>query len=377
MDPQTSLPAGGRQEQHSLIDGQELKNLVEASLTWLKTNQQIVNALNVFPVPDGDTGTNMLLTMQAAYSEIANSGEHNLGKMAHAVAQGALMGARGNSGVILSQLWRGFARSLDNFETMDARQLVTAMNEARNTAYKGVVRPVEGTILTVAKDTAAGAEEALKSTKDLIELLEAMVAAADMSVKNTPELLPILKQAGVVNSGGKGLFFLLEGMLRHIKGLPLETPVTMVQPLSTMSIEETMGSIEEGQDFELVLDFKPYIPLDLDIFFDDLSEMGTSIQLGEGDGMYRIHIHVPAEKSERSHRIHSKRRHHHERHHRKPDRADQHAGKRADGPQPDGPGQTGRDRRCDHLARLRYLAHIRQPGRGRHRRGRANHEPQH
>ncbi len=295
MDPQTSPLAGGQQAQHNLIDGQVLKTLVEASLTWLKTNQQIVNALNVFPVPDGDTGTNMLLTMQAAFNEIANSGERNLGKMAHAVAQGALMGARGNSGVILSQLWRGFARSLDNYETMDARQLVTALNEARNTAYKGVVRPVEGTILTVAKDVAAGAEKAIGGTKDLIELLEAMVAAADESVKNTPELLPILKQAGVVDSGGKGLFFLLEGMLRHLKNLPLETPVTMVQPLSSMSMEETMESIEEGQDFEIVLDFQPFVPLNLDEFFDDLSAMGTSIQLGEGDGMYRIHIHVPTE----------------------------------------------------------------------------------
>ncbi len=295
MDPQTSLPAGGQQEQHSLLDGQGLKSLVEASLTWLKTNQQIVNALNVFPVPDGDTGTNMLLTMQAAFGEIANSGEHNLGKMAHAVAQGALMGARGNSGVILSQLWRGFARSLDNFETMNARQLTTALNEARNTAYKGVVRPVEGTILTVAKDVASGAERALRQTTNLAEILEAMVAAADESVKNTPELLPILKQAGVVDSGGKGLFFLLEGMLRHLKEMPLETPVTMVQPLSAMSMEETMESIEEGQDFEVVLDFQPYVPLNLDEFFSELSAIGTSIQLGEGDGMYRIHIHVPTE----------------------------------------------------------------------------------
>ncbi len=295
MDPQTSIPGGAQQEQHGLIDGQELKFLVEASLTWLKTNQQIVNALNVFPVPDGDTGTNMLLTMQAAFNEIANSGERNLGKMAHAVAQGALMGARGNSGVILSQLWRGFARSLDNYETMDARQLVTALNEARNTAYKGVVRPVEGTILTVAKDVASGAEQALTHTKDLVEILEAVVAAADESVKNTPELLPILKQAGVVDSGGKGLFFLLDGMLRHIKSLPLETPVAMVQPLSTMSMEETRESIEEGQDFEVVLDFQPNQPLIMDEFFAHLSEMGTSIQLGEGDGMYRIHIHVPTE----------------------------------------------------------------------------------
>src|SRR5512140_80349 len=113
------------------LDGQGLKLLVEAALTWLKTNQQIVNALNVFPVPDGDTGTNMLLTMQAAYAEIARSGEGNIGKMAHAVAQGALMGARGNSGVILSQLWRGFARGLDTLDHMDGLAFSHALGEAR------------------------------------------------------------------------------------------------------------------------------------------------------------------------------------------------------------------------------------------------------
>jgi uncharacterized protein len=111
-----------------------------------------VNSLNVFPVPDGDTGTNMLLTMQAAYNEIAGLGDKGIGRMAHAIAQGALMGARGNSGVILSQLWRGFARTLDDLDVMDAALMASALAEARNTAYKGVVRPVEGTILTVAKD---------------------------------------------------------------------------------------------------------------------------------------------------------------------------------------------------------------------------------
>lgn len=294
-DPQTSLPAGGQDTQHSRLDGQGLKTLVEASLLWLKTNQQIVNALNVFPVPDGDTGTNMLLTMQAAWNEIANSGERNLGKMAHTVAQGALMGARGNSGVILSQLWRGFARALDNFNDMDAHQLVSALAEARNTAYKGVVRPVEGTILTVAKDVASSAERAAQDTQDLLEILETMVVAADESVKNTPNLLPILKQAGVVDSGGKGLFFLIEGMLRHLRRQPLETPTAVVQPLSLMSLEETMETIEEGQDFEIILDFNPFEPLDLEMFYNDLGELGTSIQLGEGDGMYRVHIHVPTE----------------------------------------------------------------------------------
>jgi uncharacterized protein len=295
QDSQTSHSPGSHKDTCREIDGQLLKILVEASVVWLKTNQQIVNSLNVFPVPDGDTGTNMLLTMQAAYNEIANSGERGIGRMAHAVAQGALMGARGNSGVILSQLWRGFARALDDLDVMDAALMKAALAEARNTAYKGVVRPVEGTILTVAKDIAAEAELAVQETDDLQVLLDRIIKAADISVKHTPELLPILKQAGVVDSGGKGLFFLLEGMQRKLNNLPLETPITTVQPLSHMKLEETMDTIEPGQDFEIVLDFQPYSPLDIDKFYEDLSAMGTSINLGEGDGMYRMHIHVPTE----------------------------------------------------------------------------------
>ncbi len=277
------------------IDGQGLKSLVEAGTTWLRTNQQLVNSLNVFPVPDGDTGTNMLLTMQAAYHEVANSSETNAGKMAHTVAQGALMGARGNSGVILSQLWRGFARAVDSIDVIDTALFVKALGEARNTAYKGVVRPVEGTILTVAKDTAAAAEELLPTTNDLLVMLEKLVGAADESVKHTPELLPVLKQAGVVDSGGKGFFIILEGMLRFLKGLPLDEATASVKPLSLLDLENTMETVEPGQDFEVVVDFHPRQDLNLESFYEKLSEMGTSIQVGEGDGMYRMHIHVPTE----------------------------------------------------------------------------------
>jgi uncharacterized protein len=295
IDQSISAMSDGRSlAKNQILDGQGLKQLVEAGMTWLRTNQQIVNALNVFPVPDGDTGTNMLLTMQAAYAEIARSGETNIGKMAHAVAQGALMGARGNSGVILSQLWRGFARGLDSMNAMDCAALSHALAEARNTAYKGVVRPVEGTILTVAKDVAAAAEKIPAESNDMVAVLEYLVEAADRSVKHTPELLPILKQAGVVDSGGKGLFTILEGMLRYLKGQSLETPLASVQPLNTMDLEE-MDSIEPGQDYEVVVDFRPTEPLDLETFYAGLTEMGTSIQLGEGDGMYRMHIHVPTE----------------------------------------------------------------------------------
>jgi DAK2 domain fusion protein YloV len=278
------------------IDGQALKKLMEAGLTWLRANQQMVNALNVFPVPDGDTGTNMVLTMQSAFNEIDNLGHRGIGQMAAAVSQGALMGARGNSGVILSQLWRGFARALHDHEILDGKALVHALAEARDTAYKGVVRPVEGTILTVAKDVAAAAALAIHETDDLCEILARVVVEADASVQRTPELLPVLKQAGVVDSGGKGLYFILEGMLRFVHGEPLDTPTATVQPLSAMNLENSMDSIEPGQDYEVVVDFVPKETLDLQKFYSELEKIGTSIQVGEGEGMYRMHIHVATEK---------------------------------------------------------------------------------
>jgi uncharacterized protein len=293
--PQAVSSTDQQNASNGQLDGQKLKTLIEAGLTWLRTNQELVNSLNVFPVPDGDTGTNMVLTMQAAYDEIARSEEYNIGKIAHAIAQGALLGARGNSGVILSQLLRGFARTLDEMDTMSSEAFVQALTEARNTAYKGVVRPVEGTILTVSSDMATAAKKALKETKDLNEILTKVIEAANKSVENTPELLPILKQAGVVDSGGKGLFFILEGMTRFMNGEDLCSPLTQVKPLSVMQMEHTMEAVEPGQDYEIVLDFKPFEDLNLEKFYDDLSEMGTSIQLGEGDGMYRMHIHVPTE----------------------------------------------------------------------------------
>ena len=278
------------------IDGQSLKRLIDAGLTWLRTNKDTVNALNVFPVPDGDTGTNMTLTLQAAWNEIKDSGTNHLGEMAALVSKGALMGARGNSGVITSQILRGFSRGVHDKAVLDIAAIAKAFGEARDTAYKGVVRPVEGTILTVIKEVAIATEAALGSVKDPIAMLEVAVRAADEAVKKTPELLPVLKQAGVVDSGGKGLFFILEGMLRHVYGESLETPTTMVHSLSAMDLQGALDEVEEGQDYEIVVDFVPTGELNLESFYGRLEEMGTSIQVGEGDGMYRMHIHVPVEK---------------------------------------------------------------------------------
>ena len=278
------------------INGQSMKRLVEAGMIWLRTNQQTVNALNVFPVPDGDTGTNMVLTMQSAWNEIKDLGYRGISDMANAVSKGALMGARGNSGVILSQLWRGFARGVQGKDVMDGPTFAKAFAEARDTAYRGVVRPVEGTILTVAREVAEATEAGLKSTQDAIDILEIAVKAADKAVQKTPELLPVLKQAGVVDSGGKGLFFILEGMLRHVYGESLETPLMSVQPISNMQLHNAMEDVEEGQDYEVVVDFMPSDNFELQKFYGRLEEMGTSIQVGEGEGMYRMHIHVPLEK---------------------------------------------------------------------------------
>ncbi len=280
---------------HQPIDGQGFKELVSAGLHWLRANSSVVNALNVFPVPDGDTGTNMVLTMESAYEEIEPLAEPDLGRIIQELAQGALMGARGNSGVILSQLWRGFAHAATGHATLTPEVLAKAFSEARDTAYRGVVRPVEGTILTVSKDMATAAEQSIRNESDVVRMLEEVVEAAALSVERTPELLPILKDAGVVDSGGKGLYFIFEGMLRYINGQQLEEAELVVKSLSAMDFEGAMQEVEEGQDYEVIVDFRPNGSLDLKGFYDQLEGMGTSIQVGEGDGMYRVHIHVPTE----------------------------------------------------------------------------------
>jgi len=282
------------------INGKDLKKLFKASVSWLKCHQAVINALNVFPVPDGDTGTNMVLTMQSAYQEIADSKEENIGKIIQQIAQGALMGARGNSGVILSQLIRGFARILDDHQEMDAALLNQAFAESRNTAYKGVVKPVEGTILTVSKDIASASEDLTENNDNLLDILEGVLVAAERSVKNTPNLLPILKQAGVVDSGGKGLFTILEGMYRYATNQSVDigevAPENAVISLDQISNNGMHDAIEPGQDFEVVVDFRPNNDFELKKFYDRLSDIGTSIQVGEGDDIYRMHIHVATDK---------------------------------------------------------------------------------
>ncbi len=207
-----------RASDNRTVDGHLIKQLFGSGLAWLEINKEKVNQQNVFPVPDGDTGTNMWLTMRSAYNEIAQTEEPHAGRLSRALAEGALRGARGNSGVILSQLWEGVAEALDGHETVNADLLAEASRSAVAKAYQAVEKPVEGTILTVSRAIAEAVTEHYRSTPDLIALLRRMVFAGRTSLRITPELLPVLKKAGVVDSGGQGLVFIFEGMLYALCG---------------------------------------------------------------------------------------------------------------------------------------------------------------
>ncbi len=271
-------------------DGQGFKRLVKAALAWLQRHQTAINVLNVYPVPDGDTGTNMVLTMQSAWAEIKDSPERNVGQVAHQMAHGALMGARGNSGVILSQVWRGFARSLDEKETYHAQDLAAACREATVTAYKGVVRPVEGTILTVARAVADAATRAAEETEDLVHVLEHMVFAAHEAVALTPSLLPVLKEAGVVDAGGQGLFVILEGMLRYMRGEPVAENVQLVEAVDLMSTGLEPGEVGYGYDVQFLIAGQE---LEMDTIRQRIMEMGECPLVVGDSTMVKVHVHVP------------------------------------------------------------------------------------
>ncbi len=206
-------------KQSEAITGQDFREMFDCATTWLEKSASDIDALNVFPVPDGDTGTNMLLTMRSCLEEAFRAPDRSASAMAQAMAKGALMGARGNSGVILSQILRGLAQDLADKETLSGTDLASALQQASTMAYKGLSNPVEGTILTVIREAAAAAQEqAAEQENDLISVLEATVNAANESVANTPTLLPVLKECGVVDAGGQGLYTILEGALQYLRG---------------------------------------------------------------------------------------------------------------------------------------------------------------
>jgi len=272
------------------MDGQQFKRLIKAALAWLQHHQAVINALNVYPVPDGDTGTNMVLTMQSAWAEIEETPEQNVGQVAHQTAHGALMGARGNSGVILSQIWRGFARSLDEKETCNAQDLAAACQEATATAYKGVVKPVEGTILTVIRAVADAAAHSASETKDLVRMLEHVVFSAHEAVVLTPSLLPVLAEAGVVDAGGQGLFVILEGMLRYMRGESVAEDVQLVEAVDLIATALDPGEVGYGYDVQFLIVGQG---LDVDAIRQSIAEMGEC-PLVVGDlTTAKVHIHVP------------------------------------------------------------------------------------
>jgi DAK2 domain fusion protein YloV len=288
-------PAGGP----AAVDGARFRELLNAGLTWLDRHHEIVNALNVFPVPDGDTGTNMLLTMKSACREITDDQTRTVGAVAKAAAHGALMGARGNSGVILSQILRGMSRSLDDLPTLNGQNFAAALAEGSRIAYKGVNRPVEGTILTVVREAAAAAESAAQLEEDLPFVMLRALRAADEAVANTPKLLPVLAQAGKVDSGGKGLFFILEGIYRDLMGerMPREAPAagqppsTVVAAARPVKGQRELPGLVYGFDVQFLVEGKR--PLDVSRIREQITALGEC-PLVEGDeALVKVHVHVP------------------------------------------------------------------------------------
>lgn len=287
--PGSALPAAAST---AGVDGTGFQELLRAGLEWLDSHHGIVNALNVFPVPDGDTGTNMLLTMKSALQEVINTQAATLGQVARAAAHGALMGARGNSGVILSQILRGIARSLDDQLTLTGPRLAAALAEGSRIAYKGVNRPVEGTILTVVREAAAAAEAAAQDNPDLAFVLGRAVSAADAAVANTPNLLPVLAQAGKVDSGGKGLFYILEGMYRLLRGevgpaaAAAAAPAVAGRPVKG---RRAIPPLVYGFDVQFLVEGRG---LDVEAIRAQISAMGDC-PLVEGDeNLVKVHVHV-------------------------------------------------------------------------------------
>jgi DAK2 domain fusion protein YloV len=285
-EQETRLPVG----RMVLCEGRGLKKLMEAGLAWLEHNHQAVNALNVFPVPDGDTGTNMMLTMRSAYSEIADNDSRHVGKIAQGIAHGALMGARGNSGVILSQIWRGFAREIENLVGFNVEQFAVAMRRASDTAYKGVVKPVEGTILTVIRQAAEAAEIAAQSTDDLTEAFRMVVNRCHQAVAETPRLLQVLADAGVVDAGGQGLTVILEGMLRYMRGEAIWLAEELV---GEAEFEKALAphTGEEQYNYDVQFLIKGY-SLDVLIIRETIDGMGDSTLVVGDENTVKVHVHV-------------------------------------------------------------------------------------
>ncbi|UTH14628.1 DAK2 domain-containing protein [Macrococcus equipercicus] len=279
------------------IDGRLFAEMISAGANNLSQNAEYVDSLNVFPVPDGDTGTNMNLSMTSGAKETAAHVEAHIGNVGKAFSKGLLMGARGNSGVILSQLFRGFSKAVEEQADIEAKKFAKAFDSGVKTAYKAVMKPVEGTILTVAREAAARGMEVADTSDDVIEIMEAIVEAGNISLKNTPELLPVLKEVGVVDSGGQGLMYVYEGFLAAMKGEAIAPPQAKVDE-SFVNDDHDFGDVVKTEDIvpgfctEFMVRFKPgKKPFNEDAFRNDMAEFGDSLLVISDDEIVKTHVH--------------------------------------------------------------------------------------
>ncbi|MEC0969145.1 DAK2 domain-containing protein [Bacillus altitudinis] len=284
------------------LGGRSFAKMILAGAHHLSQNAQIVDALNVFPVPDGDTGTNMNLSMTSGAKAVEETNTDHIGKVGVALSKGLLMGARGNSGVILSQLFRGFSKNIEQIETIDAKEFALALQAGVDTAYKAVMKPIEGTILTVAKDAAKKAV-AVSATEDQIDrVLELTIEEARASLDRTPDLLPVLKEVGVVDSGGKGLLCVYEGFLASLRGEELPPKTASLPTLKELvsaehhkSAQSHMNTedIEFGYCTEFMVKFEEdKQSFDENAFREELSEFGDSLLVVSDDTLAKVHIHA-------------------------------------------------------------------------------------
>ena len=290
----------------SEISSKEFRDMVRIASHRMSKNVQFVNDLNVFPVPDGDTGTNMNLTMESGAKAVSENTSDKVSDLTESLARGMLMGARGNSGVITSQLFRGFYKATQGMDTLNAQELANAFSNGVATAYKAVMKPVEGTILTVARVAAQEGANKANETSDVEEVMKAVVEGAKKALKTTPDLLPVLKQVGVVDSGGQGLVFIYEGFLEGLLGENFDDKYVpdaddmsaLINATHHQSVQGQLATqdIANGYCTEIMVDLKADVPdkkpFDLEEFREHLSKLGDSL-LAVSDGeIAKVHVHT-------------------------------------------------------------------------------------
>lgn len=277
---------------YSSVDGQLLKEMLLSGAYELENNKSLVNSLNVFPVPDGDTGTNMGATIMSAVSEIKNVRNISVQSIGDAAAMGSLMGARGNSGVILSQLLRGMSKQLKGKTTITTKDFALALKEGVNVAYRAVMKPTEGTILTVARESADKAIEISKNERDFKSFMQGVYNQAAATLEKTPEMLPVLKQAGVVDAGGKGLLFIYLGILKRLEDRETELNQTgaPLQEIKNQTYEDIDTSdIKFGYCTEFFIKGKNTDP---EAFKEEIIRLGDSIVVVGTEELIKVHIHT-------------------------------------------------------------------------------------